>query len=117
MSRPSHNPAPDFGAKMSTMRRKCGLTQAKLSELTGVSPKAIDYYERRAVNPNMEFCEETFFHFGVSIDEFLGVVSNRKKQKPGPMPQILNLAEEVLKLSKPKQKIAVQFLETLVKTG
>ena len=105
---------PIFGKNLASARRKNGLTQPQLAEILGVSPKAIDYYERRAINPNMGFVKKAAAALGTTPDELIEYKNRR--QKPGPSPRILTLIENVLKLPKSKQKMAVQFLETMVKT-
>lgn len=116
MSRPAKKEAPVFGSNLANHRLRCGLSQKQLAEILGMTIKAIDYYERRATNPNAEFVTKAAHVLGTTPDVLLGY-EDVKKQKPGPPPKMLTLMEQVLKLPKPKQKIAVQFLETLVKTG
>lgn len=116
MGRPAQKKAPTFGARLSNHRRRCGLSQEKFAELLDMTVKGVDYYERRAVNPNAEFVKKAAHVLGTTPDELLDFKEG-KKVKPGPPPRMLTLVEDVLKLPKAKQKMAIQFLETLVKTG
>ena len=116
MPRYATNPTPVFGGNLAQHRLRCGLTQPQLADLLGISAKAVDYYERRATNPNAEFVTNAARVLGTTPDILLGY-EDTKKQKPGPPPQILILMEKMLKLPKAKQKLAVQFLETLIQAG
>jgi transcriptional regulator with XRE-family HTH domain len=109
-------PTPVFGGNLAKHRRICGLTQRQLADMLKMSAKAVDYYERRAANPNADFVKKVALALGTSPDALLGY-EDKKPHKPGPPPQILSLLENVMRLPKAKQRMAVQFLETLVKTG
>ncbi len=115
MPRHPSKPAPIFGKNMALYRKKCGLTQPQLAEMVNMTPKAIDYYERRAINPNAKFVQKVADVLGTTPNILLEY-KNSKKVKPGPPPKILTLVEKALTLPKAKQNIAVQFLETLIKS-
>ena len=114
MARPAMHEAPLFGQNLAKLRKEHGYSQEKFAGLVGLSIKTIDYYERRAENPNSAFVKKAAELLGATPDQLLGIESPKKK--PGPSPKLLKLFEELQKAPKSKQQFAVQFLETLLKT-
>jgi transcriptional regulator with XRE-family HTH domain len=58
------------------VRKKSGLSQKELAERLNTTREAIDYYERRAVNPSLAFIERAAESLEVSVAE---LVSRRLK--------------------------------------
>jgi DNA-binding XRE family transcriptional regulator len=55
--RPPTKEAPIFGQRLAALRRAKGLSQTQLAELLDITRKMIDYYERRAGNPSLDFIQ------------------------------------------------------------
>jgi transcriptional regulator with XRE-family HTH domain len=107
MARPEAHP---FGQLMSKHRQERGMSQAELGLRVGVSRGMIAYYESCAKNPTLEFIEKVAATFDVSVNDLVGSGGERKR-KPGPASRIEQLAEELTKLPKTKQRLIVQMLE------
>src|SRR6266849_5468745 len=86
--RPATREAPMFGQRLAALRRGKDLSQSQLADLLGTTRKMIDYYERRAGNPSLDFIQRAAEALDVSVAELLGSESNSKKGKPGPTPQL-----------------------------
>ena len=106
MARPEAHP---FGQLMSKHRQDRGMSQAELGQRVGASRGMIAYYESPK-NPTLEFIEKVAAAFDVSVNDLVGAGGERKR-KPGPASRIEQLAEELTKLPKNKQRLIVQMLE------
>ena len=113
MSRPATKEAPIFGANLAKQRKICGLSQMKLAELLNISIKAVDYYERRAINPNADFVKLAAETLATTPDVLLGY-ENSKKQKPGPISKLEKQIQEVQQLPKGEQQFVSKFLDKVI---
>jgi len=113
--RPPSKEAPPFGKRLSKVRRAKGLSQTELADLLGVSAKAIDYYERRARNPSVDFVSKAAEALSVSFDDLVGG-ADRKNQKPGPSKKLLRQLEQIQSLPKNKQRFVSELLDTVLDT-
>ena len=105
-SRRNSKEAPTFGKHLSFLRKERGLTQAELAIEMGLSPKMVDYYERRSSNPSSDFVKKTAQFFGVSVVSLITEESElapRLKRKPGPKSK-LELRVEAIKQLSPRQQ-------------
>jgi transcriptional regulator with XRE-family HTH domain len=68
--------APIFDQRLAALRRAKGLSQTQLAELLDITRKMIDYYERRADNPSLNFIKGAAGALDVSVAELL-VVNQR----------------------------------------
>ena len=107
MARPEAHP---FGQLMSKHRQERGLSQAALGQRVGVSRGMIAYYESCPKKPTLEFIEKVAAAFDVSVNDLVGSGGERKR-RPGPASRIEQLAEELTKLPRNKQRLIVQMLE------
>ena len=62
----------NIGARIRDARTKAGLTQRRLSELLGVSPQTVWYWESGRMRPAHERLVELAFQCGVTTDRLLG---------------------------------------------
>lgn len=113
MSRPTKREAPIFGANLAKQRKICGLSQVKLAELLKISIKAVDYYERRAINPNADFVKLAAKTLATTPDVLLGY-ENSKRQKPGPISKLEKQIQEVQQLPKIEQQFVSKFLDKVI---
>ena len=86
--RPPTKKAPDFGQRLAVARRGRGLTQQQFADLLAMTVKAVDYYERRARNPSIEFVRRAADKLNISVVELLGENSVSVRQRPGPAPKL-----------------------------
>ncbi len=113
--RPPSKEAPPFGKRLAEARRAKGLSQTELADLLGVSAKAIDYYERRARNPSVDFVSKAADALAVSFDDLVGG-ADKKTQKPGPSKKLLRQLEQIQSLPKSKQRFVSELLDTVLDT-
>src|SRR6266498_6107565 len=74
--RPATKEAPMFGQRLAALRRGKGLSQTQLADLLDTTRKMIDYYERRAGNPSLDFIQRAAEALDVSVAELLGSEPN-----------------------------------------
>ena len=113
--RPPRTDAPDFGRRLASARVARGWTQTQLAELLGTTQKMIDYYERRAPNPSVQFVRRAAELFETSVDDLLGhqaPASAGAGKKPGPAPKLQERFERVRQLPRKDQEFILQFLDT-----
>ncbi len=74
----------------------------------------IDYYERRAINPSLDFMQRAAEVFDVSVGEMLGSEPRRSRSKPGPPSQLQLRIEKVKRLPRKEQEFVIKFLDTVL---
>ncbi len=109
--RPPTKEAPFFGQRLGALRRSRGLTQTVLAQKLQITQKMIDYYERRAVNPSLDFIQRAAEALDVSVADLLGSVPKTIRRRPGPPPQIHQRLELLNHLPRKDQKFVIQFLD------
>ncbi|MGH9908737.1 MAG: helix-turn-helix domain-containing protein [Pyrinomonadaceae bacterium] len=114
IGRPPTREAPLFGQRLAAVRRSKGLTQKELAERLGVTREMIDYYERRAPNPALDFIERAAAALEVSVAELLGSQPHTQRAKPGPVPQLQRRVEQVKLLPRKKQQLVIEFLDAIL---
>jgi transcriptional regulator with XRE-family HTH domain len=112
--RPPSREAPLFGQRLATVRRSKGLTQRELADKLGVKRELIDYYERRAANPALDFIERAAQALGVTVAELLGSQPHTTRAKPGPVSQLQRKFEQVKLLPRKDQEFIIRFLDTVL---
>jgi len=112
--RPANKQAPPFGQRLAAARKAKGLSQIQLAERLDTTQKTIDYYERRAVNPTLEFIERAAQVLGVTVGELLGVEPARARNKPGPSSQLQRRFEQIKRLPRKEQEFVLKFLDTVL---
>ena len=70
--RPQTKDAPAFGKRLAAARLAKGWSQTELAARLNTTLKMIDYYERRANNPSVEFARQAARVLGLSVAELLG---------------------------------------------
>jgi len=111
--RPPSKKAPAFGARLATLRKQCGLSQAAFAEKADVSREMVGYYERRTDNPESAFVVKAAIVLGVTTDELLGVQPG-KTQKVGRKSKLDRYFEEIRELPKAEQQYVLKFMEQVV---
>ncbi|MGH9930918.1 MAG: helix-turn-helix domain-containing protein [Pyrinomonadaceae bacterium] len=112
--RPPTREAPMFGQRLAALRRSKDLSQTQLADLLDTTRKMIDYYERRAGNPSLDFIQRAAEALDVSVAELLGSESNSKKGKPGPTPQLQLRFDQIRRLPRKEQEFVLRFIDTVL---
>jgi len=104
-----------FGHKLRDLRRKKGFTQTKLSELSGVSRRAIVHYENHAKRPTVDKVIKLAEALGVSDEELLGFSKQEKKKVIEDISyKIMKKFRVIEKLPTRDQNTIFQFINTVV---
>jgi transcriptional regulator with XRE-family HTH domain len=109
--RPATKPAPLFGQRLAAARKEKGLTQARLGELIGVSRELVDYYERRAPNPSLEFIQRAAEALGVEPGFFFEEGEPQRRKKPGPPSEFEQRLEQLRRLPRSQQELILRMLD------
>lgn len=115
--RPPSKKAPVFGQNLAAARRAHGMTQPQLADALGMTVKGIDYYERRAKNPNSDFVRKVAKVLKLSVSDLLGEELPKVQRRPGPAPRLKQQIEQIQQLPKSKQKFVSELLDTVLKTA
>ncbi len=113
--RPPTKEAPEFGKRLSSLRKARSWTQADLAQRLETSIKMIAYFEREATNPTQKTLNKLSEVFDVSPAELLGQQDEQKTSKPGPASKLERLTAELAQLPRSKQKVVVDMLEGFLK--
>lgn len=92
------------------------MSQEEFAKRVGMTRKAIDYYERRAVNPNLDFIRKASEALGISIGELLDENPKEKGKKVGRKPTLQKKFEEVMNLPKEKQELIIKVIDLALKS-
>jgi len=112
--RPATKEAPLFGQRLAHFRARRGLSQRELAEKLGVTRDLVGYYERRCANPTADILQRLCAILEVSADELVG--NKPPREKPGPTPKLLQKIEQVKNLPPAKQKLVLDFLDTVIQS-
>jgi len=113
--RPATRPQPEFGQRLTALRKERGLSQNQLAKLIGASREVVSYYERRATNPTAEFLEKISKLFEISVGELLGEEPAKACRKPGRVSQLEARFEAARQLPKQRQKFIIDFVDTVLR--
>lgn len=114
MGRPLTKPRPKQGARLSTMRRRAGLSQAELAQAIGETQQNIAFWELSSKPPRSDVLPKLAKALDVSIEDLLGDKDPKPHRKPGPISKLQRVIELVGSLPRNKQILVIQFVETLV---
>jgi transcriptional regulator with XRE-family HTH domain len=104
-----------FGRCLAAARIAKGWSQTELADRLDTTLKMIDYYERRANNPSVEFARQAARILGLSMAELLGEdVPIKRARKTGPTGKVHKIFEEVSKLPRRQQEKIVEVVSALV---
>lgn len=113
--RPPTKEAPEFGKRLSALRKARNWTQSNLAERLNTTIKMVAYFEREATNPTQKTLVKLSEVFEVSTAELLGQKEESKNSKPGPTSKLEKLTSELAQLPRSKQKVVVDMLEGFLK--
>jgi transcriptional regulator with XRE-family HTH domain len=112
--RPATKEAPPFGQRLAAIRKSKGWSQRELADKLGVRRELVDYYERRAPNPALDFIQRAAEALGVSAAELIGEEGVRKKRGGGPEGRMRRLFEQASKLPRAQQEKIAAVIEAFV---
>ncbi|MGH9849004.1 MAG: helix-turn-helix domain-containing protein [Blastocatellia bacterium] len=112
--RPATKEAPAFGQRLAAVRKSKGWSQRELADKLGVKRELVDYYERRAPNPALDFIRRAAEALGVSAAELIGNEPARKKRGGGPEGRMRRLFEQASKLPRSQQEKIAAVLEAFI---
>jgi transcriptional regulator with XRE-family HTH domain len=103
-----------FGQRLAALRRSKDLSQTQLADLLDTTRKMIDYYERRAGNPSLDFIQRAAEALDVSVAELLGSESKAARGRPGPTPQLQLRFDQIRRLPRKEQEFVLRFIDTVL---
>lgn len=113
--RPPQKDAPLFGQRLAATRKSKGLSQTELAARMQTTRGAIDYYERRAVNPTLDVIQQVAEALAVPVTELLGAEPvPSARAKPGPVSQLERRFEQIKQLPRKRQQFILQFLDAMI---
>jgi transcriptional regulator with XRE-family HTH domain len=112
--RPPTKDAPPFGQRLASARKAKGWSQQYLADLLGVTRELINYYERQAKNPSLDFIQRAAQILEVSMVDLIGEDDKPLKIKPGPVSQLEQRLERVKKLSRKEQEFILKLLDAVL---
>lgn len=114
--RPPQKEAPPFGQRLAAARKRKGLSQTELAARLNTTRGAIDYYERRAVNPTLDVIQQVAEALAVPVTELLGTEAAppQTRAKPGPVSQLERRFEQIKQLPRKRQQFILQFLDAMI---
>jgi transcriptional regulator with XRE-family HTH domain len=112
--RPATKEAPLFGQRLAAIRKSKGWSQRELADKLAVRRELVDYYERRAPNPALDFIQRAAEALGVSAAELIGEEGVRKKRGGGPEGRMRRLFEQASKLPRSQQEKIAAVIEAFV---
>ena len=80
----------------------------------------IDYYERRAENPSLDFVQRAAQALGVSVAELAGEKlppTTTARRSPGPQSHLQRKFGQVRRLPRKQQEFVLQFLDTVLQNA
>ncbi len=102
----------ELGKRITRLRKENHITQVQLAETLGISQSAMTAYElgqRRVPASMLPTLGEIF---KVQVDELVGQPAARRKR--GPAPKLQQHLERISQLPKPKQRIVMEVLESML---
>lgn len=104
-----------FGKNLAAVRRKKGYTQETLSEISGVSRRAIAHYEKHAQRPTIDKVKKLAVALGVTDEELLGTTKIKTGKTEDVSFKILKKVRIIEKLPTRDQNVIFSLINSLAK--
>jgi transcriptional regulator with XRE-family HTH domain len=103
-----------LGKRIAQLRKEQGLTQEQLAEKLSITQVVLANYEvgKRRIPLSLLLPLKDALYSDIET-----LLDLEKKNKHGPSPKIQKLLAEIPKLPQSKQKLAIDFLETLIENS
>lgn len=105
-----------IGEKIKSLRKDNGLTQKKLSELTGISEISIRKYENGDRNPKIEALERIAEVLNVQVDYILGRSDFKRLGSKIMIEDVLHLIEKIDNADENFSKLVRNIVDTMFLT-
>lgn len=116
--RPPSKSAPLFGQHLAAARKAKGLSQEQFAKLLGTTRTAVDYYERRAINPSIDLIRRCADALGLVVSDFVGdEAATSGPRKRGPKSELEQRLEVVAKLPRARQRKILEVVDALLKAS
>ena len=102
-----------FSINLRDIRRKKGYTQIKLSEISGVSQRVIDHYEKYVKRPSIDNVKKLADSLGVTDEELLGTTKNKPGKAEDVSFKIMKKVRVIEKLPVRDQNAIFHFINSL----
>ena len=112
--RPSNKIPSEMGARLASLRRHDGLSQAQLAEALGIPQRTLSFYEREAGDIPAGLAPPMARAMGVSVDELLGETDKKRRAGAGPTGRMRRLFEAASKLPWSQQEKIEAVIEAFV---
>ena len=106
-----------YRQRLAAARKARGWSQTEFAKRLGVTRALIDYYERRAKNPTVDFIQRAADILGVPAAGLIGDNGTAPRKRPGPASKVEQQIEELRRLPKAKQRFVSELLDTVLKTA
>lgn len=107
-----------FAENLIRLRKKYGMTQADLSQASGVSRRSIALYETKPVNPPLDNIERLAHTLNVSIEELVGFQQEKSKTTQDFSnidSRTLKKIKQILSLTPEQRHMVYSFIDSLSK--
>jgi len=112
--RPSKKKATESGARLASLRKQAGLSQAALAEAVGIPQRTISFYEREAEAIPSTLVPRLAKVLGVSMEELLGIGDGAQRPKRGPKSQLERQLEAIATLPRHQQQKILAVVEAMI---
>lgn len=113
----THGSPNELGARLASLRKAAGLTQAEVADALGIPQTTVSFYEREASYLPSSILPPLAQLLGVSIEEILGMESESPRKR-GPKSRLERQFEAIQEMPPGKQQFISKLLgEILGKQG
>ena len=114
--RPSKKKPSEQGARLASLRKSAGLSQAKLAEMIGIPQRTLSEYARTTKTFPAALAVPLARALGVTVEELLGVEPSGGGRR-GPKSKLERQFEDVQRLPKSRQKFIGKLLDEMLDGG
>ena len=111
--RPSSKEPTENGARLASLRKAAGLSQAELAEALDIPQRTVSFYEREAEAIPSNLVQPLAEVLGVSVAEVLGT-DGAGRQRRGPKSKLERQLEQVKRLPRGEQQYVSKFLDQVL---
>lgn len=112
MPRKKQHTAPDFGQRLTALRKAAGYTQVELADELGITQRMISHYEGRIEHPPSAILPSLAKALGVTTDELLGLRPVKKARKRDT--RLERRLQQIQKLDARPRKQIMQLIDTFI---
>ncbi len=101
-----------LGKRVAVYRKEMGLTQTELAETLGISQQLIAAYEAGARKIPASLLPVLAKLFAISLEQLVGM--DQRPAKRGPASRLQQQMEQITRMPRTKQKLAMDMLEAII---